>query len=108
MMSPTLSSMGVIDRYLAPRHGSVVVSEPFMTIRCVHSGPPTGPVPGIHAYTWQGTLHISVSYPEAVAGTYEEQVQALLDEPEAQGSFLVWANTFVETLERIAGVVPRE
>ena len=45
---------------------------------------------------------MSVGYSEAVAGTYEEQVEALKKDPNAAGSLLAWFNAFIGTLERAA------
>ena len=91
-----------MDPYLSPKHGDVTVSQPYLTIRCCQSGPPTGPLPGFHVFTWQGTLYVNMSYPEAVVGTHEEQVEALKSEAEAAGSLLAWMDTYMETLERLS------
>ena len=94
----------MIDKYLSPRHGDILVSHPLMSVRVHATGPPTGPWIMVHVYTWQGTMYLNVSYPEAVVGTPAEQEDMLANVPEAKGSMLGWLNVCMSMLQKLAGL----
>ena len=100
--NPELYSLGVIDGILPPRREAIFVSEPSITVRTCYASPPLGPYVTLHAFTWQGELHVDLSYPEAVVGTNDEQEAALQKGGEATGSLLAWVNKFIEMLQLAA------
>ena len=103
LRSPLLSSLGGVDKLLAPRHGDIIVSEPLMSVRSHNTGAPTSPGIVVHACTWQGTMYVNISYAEAVVGSHQEQEEALVNDPKASASMLGWLNTCMDTLRRLSG-----
>ena len=93
-------SLGVIDRYLASRHGNVSVSHPSLTVRGCYTTPPVGPVSTIHTFTWQGQLTINLSYPEAALG--EANNEGVMDGEKDQSGLLAWFAEFLEILQGLA------
>lgn len=57
----------------------------------------------VHVFTWNKTLHVSVSYPEALLGTPEEQAEALKQgDAERSRSLLAWTDKYIEILKEIS------
>ena len=92
-------SLGVIDGYLARRHGDVEISHPFLTVRNCYASPPVGPVATIHTFTWQGQLTINLSYPEAVVQLDEKN--PLAQQTSNGQGLLAWFEKFVEIFRSI-------
>ena len=99
-MNPGVMSLGVIDGYLARRHGDVEISHPFLTVRNCYASPPVGPVATIHTITWQGQLTINLSYPEAVVKLGEEDL--LAEQTSNRKGLLAWFEKFVEIFQSTA------
>ncbi|KAF8509870.1 hypothetical protein BU17DRAFT_98598 [Hysterangium stoloniferum] len=77
---PFVTSLGVMDTNLSATYpipnqsgagGAIRISSPLFGVRIPYSPYGMSPV-GVHAYTWEGVLHISFSYPEAYMGTVQE------------------------------------
>lgn len=97
--------MGIVDSYLSPRHGTpgvneIELSEPWMTARNCYTGMAGATT---HIFTWQKKLHMSISYPEALLGSPDEQAEAMKrGDAESSGSLLAWADKYIEILKRIS------
>ncbi|KAJ4994437.1 hypothetical protein SVAN01_00266 [Stagonosporopsis vannaccii] len=57
--SVSISSMGVLDRVIAPRHGAFSAKDPWVT------GEELGTGIGVFLGTWQGRLQLSAAYNDA-------------------------------------------
>ena len=73
--------MGVMDKYLSASHaipggGTLSISRPVITVSVGRMSPVLGCLVGAHIFTWQGTLYLCFSFPEAHMGTLQDQIEA--------------------------------
>lgn len=107
---PMLSSVGVLDPYLAETHpiptgGSLTVSNPRTTVafhEVFH-----GLMMAFHPFTWKGKMTITFAWPEAAYGTEEEQRRALAEEKSIEKVNEAVVVQFVEEFMNILDVVAR-
>ncbi|KAJ3559684.1 hypothetical protein NM688_g196 [Phlebia brevispora] len=105
VVTPRLSSVGVIDGYLATHHdiqdgGAITISNPIITVSICSASPILGYMTGVHAYTWNKTAYICFSFPEAFMGTLDEQKER----SERNGgsrtdTILDWSEEFMKILQ---------
>ena len=97
-----MSSLGILDRYLAHRHellagGILEVSHPCITVCVSYASPLFGYMIGLHAFTWMDTFYMCFSFPEAYMGTLKEQ-----KEDREVGSVWAWSEEFIGLLRFVS------
>ena len=105
---PLISSFGIMDSYLPSTysipnrlHGEDVVriSNPLFGVRNPY--PPADFSFAVHAYTWQGILRLTFSYPEAHMGLPQELQAGKHGSVESKGSVVDYAEEFMNILDII-------
>ncbi|KAJ7452134.1 hypothetical protein B0H11DRAFT_2288802 [Mycena galericulata] len=99
---PIVSSIGVVDNYLARSHpiatgGQLTVSSP--RLRPSFPTPFLGCSLALHAFTWGGELMMEFSFPEGTMGSAEDQVTALKEGRNEDAIGLQFVNEFMHILE---------
>ncbi|KAJ7743440.1 hypothetical protein DFH07DRAFT_835503 [Mycena maculata] len=103
--SPILSSIGVVDTYLARSHavatgGELTVSSPLL--RPTYPPSFVGCSVALHAFTWGGKLMLTFSFPEGSMGSAEDQAIALKEGRNDDAIGLQFVNEFMYILDVIA------
>ena len=100
--SPVLSSIGVMDKYLARSHtvttgGQLTVSSPRLS-PCFYTAFLESCL-ALHAFTWEGELIIAFSFPEGVMGSAQDQVIASNEGRNGDAVVLRFVNEFMNILD---------
>lgn len=103
--SPILSSIGVMDRYLARSHpvatgGQLTVSSPRLVPVFYAAFMET--LLALHAFTWEGELMIAFTFPEVAMGSAQGQVAALNEGRYEDAIVLQFVNEFMNILDVIS------
>ena len=104
-VTPRLSSLGVIDRYLSHSHdipggGRLYVSNPIITVSVSRASPIVGIMVGVHCFTWNGTFYACFSFPEAFLGGLNDQER---NSRNGQTETVFgWSRVFMDTLTSLA------
>lgn len=103
---PYLSSMGVVDPYLASSHPigssgeSLIISHPRLTVRVYDSF--LGFSYAIHSFSWKGELYFSFGFVETVMGKAVDQEMAVRSGKTGTASALEFYNRYLELLSLAA------
>ncbi|KDQ51804.1 hypothetical protein JAAARDRAFT_62324 [Jaapia argillacea MUCL 33604] len=99
---PILSSIGVMDEYLARSHpvatgGQLVVSSPRLSPRFYDVL--GGGCLALHAFTWEGELMMAFTFPEGVMGSPQDQEIALEEGRKGDAISLQFVNEYMNILD---------
>ncbi|PSR74922.1 hypothetical protein PHLCEN_2v9456 [Hermanssonia centrifuga] len=102
---PILSSIGVMDKYLARSHplatgGQLTVGSPRLSPTFCSTF--MGGCLALHAFTWGGELMLAFSFPEGVMGSAQDQVIALNEGRDGDAIGLQFINEFMDILDVIS------
>ncbi|KAE9396112.1 hypothetical protein BT96DRAFT_977647 [Gymnopus androsaceus JB14] len=103
---PILSSIGVMDKYLARFHPISNTGEQLIVssarLSPTFNSPFLGGGLALHTFTWEGELMMAFTFPEGVMGTAQDQVKALKEGHKVDAIALEFVNEFMDILDVIA------